>query len=62
MKDEIIFIVEDSLDGGFEARAVGHSIFTEADNLNLLKDNIREAVSWHFNGNEIPKLIRLKRY
>jgi len=29
---EIIFIVNESLDGGFEAKAVGHSIFTEAEN------------------------------
>lgn len=59
MRDEIIFIIEDSLDGGFEARAVGHSIFTEAENFASLKENIREAVACHFYGEEVPKLIRL---
>ena len=37
---EIIFIVEESLDGGFEARAVGYSIFTEAESVLELKENI----------------------
>lgn len=59
MKNEIIFIIEDSLDGGFEARAVGFSIFTEADNFEELKQNIREAVACHFEEAEMPKLIRL---
>jgi hypothetical protein len=59
MKNEIIFIIEESLDGGFEAKAVGYSIFTEADDLVELKKNIREAVSCHFDEAEIPKLIRL---
>jgi hypothetical protein len=59
MKNEIIFIIEESLDGGFEAKAVGYSIFTEADDLVELKKNIREAVSCHFDGAEMPKLIRL---
>ncbi|MBI1939832.1 MAG: 2-oxoisovalerate dehydrogenase [Ignavibacteriales bacterium] len=59
MKNEIIFIIEDSIDGGFEAHAVGFSIFTEADNFDQLKQNIREAVACHFEENEMPKLIRL---
>lgn len=59
MTDEIIFIIEESLDGGFEAKAVGHSIFTDGDNIKNLKENIKEAVACHFSKNEIPKLIRL---
>ena len=59
MKNEIIFIIEDSIDGGFEAHAVGFSIFTEADNFDQLKQNIREAVACHFEESEMPKLIRL---
>jgi hypothetical protein len=31
MTNEIIFVVEDSHEGGYEARALGHSIFTYAD-------------------------------
>ena len=49
MKNEILFIVEDSLDGGFEARALGFSIFTEADSYSELKENIRDAILVHFD-------------
>ncbi len=59
MANEIIFIVEDSLEGGFEAKAVGESIFTEADTYDELKNNIREAVLCHFDEDKIPKLIRI---
>ncbi|MCL1988810.1 MAG: 2-oxoisovalerate dehydrogenase [Firmicutes bacterium] len=50
MQKEIIFIVEESLDGGYEARALGHSIFTEGDN--DLAENVRDAVMCHFDLNE----------
>jgi hypothetical protein len=59
MKNEIIFVIEESFDGGFEAKAVGFSIFTEAEDLTELKKNIREAVACHFEEAEMPKLIRL---
>ena len=55
---EIIFLVEESIDGGYEARALGQSIFTEADNLEKLRENIKEAVSCHFD-EEMPSIIRL---
>lgn len=56
---EIIFIVEDAVEGGFNARALGESIFTEADTLDQLKENIKEAVACHFDENDIPQIIRL---
>ncbi len=56
---EILFTVEDAPEGGFTARAVGHSIFTEADTLDELRQNVREAVECHFDDGEAPKLIRL---
>ncbi len=59
MKNEIIFIIEESLDGGYEAHALGASIFTEAETVDDLKKNIKEAVACHFDENEIPKIIRL---
>ncbi|PIP72712.1 MAG: 2-oxoisovalerate dehydrogenase [Nitrospinae bacterium CG22_combo_CG10-13_8_21_14_all_47_10] len=59
MDSEIIFVIEDSRDGGFEARALGHPIFTEADSMETLKEEIRDAVSCHFDENEKPALIRL---
>lgn len=55
---EIIFIVEESPEGGFEARALGHSIFTEAKTAEELKENIKEAVRCHFE-EDVPKIIRL---
>jgi hypothetical protein len=50
---EISFSVEESPDGGYEARALNHSIFTHADTMDELKLNVREAVRCHF-GDERP--------
>ena len=57
--NEIIFIIEESKEGGFEARALGYSIFTEADDIASLKKEIKDAVSCHFEKDDMPKLIRL---
>ncbi|MFN8673604.1 MAG: 2-oxoisovalerate dehydrogenase [Candidatus Sericytochromatia bacterium] len=59
MNSEIIFMIEESFDGGYEAKALGHSIFTEADSYEELKDNIKDAIQCHFDENNIPKIIRL---
>ena len=56
---EIIFVVEEAPEGGFTARAVGESIFTEADNFSELNERAREAVRCHFDEGKAPKLIRL---
>jgi hypothetical protein len=56
---EIIFLVEEADEGGFTARAVGYSIFTEADTLDDLRRNVRESVECHFDDGEAPKVIRL---
>jgi hypothetical protein len=56
--NEIIFIVEESSEGGFEAKALGHSIFTEGDTIEELKQNIREAIHCHFETNA-PSIVRL---
>jgi hypothetical protein len=42
---EIIFAVEETPEGGFVARALGHSVFTEADDLEALRAAVRAAVS-----------------
>ena len=58
--NEIIFIVKEDEDGGFFARAVGHSIFTQGDSRNELEEMIRDAVRCHFDNVELaPKLIHL---
>ncbi len=57
--DEIIFSVQESPEGGYEARALGFSIFTQADSLEELKTAVRDAVSCHFEDNNKPSVIRL---
>jgi hypothetical protein len=57
--NELIFLVEETPDGGFTARALGASIFTEADDWNMLQDQVRDAVRCHFEEGQRPKLIRL---
>jgi len=57
--NEIIFLIEDTPEGGFIARALDFSIFTEADDINELHHNVREAVDCHFESSNKPKIIRL---
>ncbi len=59
MATEIIFIVEESSEGGFEARAVSHSIYTEADTLKEIRVMVKDAVQCHFDAADRPGLIRL---
>lgn len=58
--NEIIFIVEEDLEGGYTAWALGESIITEADDMKGLRGNIRDAVQCHFpDPEERPQIIRL---
>jgi hypothetical protein len=59
MPDEIIFTVVESPEGGYEARALSASIFTEADSLDELRAMVRDAVECHFEEPERPAMIRL---
>lgn len=59
MNSEIIVVVEESPEGGFIARALGESIFTEDESLDQLKINVKEAVKTHFDEGKHPKIIRL---
>ncbi len=59
MSEEIIFLVEESEDGGYEAKALGFSIYTEAESLDELKEAVRDAVQCHFEESGLPKIIRL---
>jgi len=59
MAKEVIFLVEESPEGGYVARALGHSIFTEADTWDELREAIRDAVLCHFEEGEQPDLIRM---
>ncbi len=57
--NEIIFLVEEAPEGGYQARAMGHDIFTVADTEQELQAMVRDAVACHFEEGEAPKLIRL---
>ena len=57
---EIIFEVEESPEGGYEARALGFSIFTQGDDLDDLKTMVQDAVRCHFEDDASrPRVIRL---
>ncbi|HEV2764569.1 MAG TPA: hypothetical protein VGV38_16440 [Pyrinomonadaceae bacterium] len=57
--NELIFLVEDAPEGGYTARALGASIFTEADGLNGLREMIRDAVRCHFDEGQGPQFVRV---
>lgn len=57
---EILFLVEDAPEGGFITRALGQSIFTEANDLETLHKQVHDAVYCHF-GSDIPDRIILRR-
>lgn len=59
MTTEILFVVEEAMEGGFVARAAGHAVFAEADTLADLHAQVRDAVACHFESGAAPKLIRL---
>lgn len=57
---EIIFLVEDDPEGGYVARALGDSIFTQADSIQELRTLVKDAVHCHYpNEATRLKLIRL---
>ncbi len=56
---EIIFVIEEAPEGGFTARALEHSVFTEADDMAGIHEKVKEAVHCHFEEHEKPKVIRL---
>lgn len=56
---EIHFIVEEAPEGGFLARAVGADIFTEADDMPALHEQVRDAVRCHYSDGDRPSVIRL---
>ena len=56
---ELIFLVEAAPEGGYTARALGASIFTEADTLDELGEQVRDAVRCHFDESDRPSVVRL---
>ena len=56
---EIIFLIEEAPEGGFTSRALGESIYTQAEGMQALHSAIRDAVRCHFDEGKGPKVIRL---
>lgn len=56
---EIFFLIEEAKEGGYIASAIGQSIITEADTLDELKANIREATVCHFEEGQAPQIAHL---
>lgn len=56
--NEITFLVQEAEEGGYTARALGKSIFTEGETMEELKANIKEAVQCFF-GDAGPRLAHL---
>ena len=57
--EELIFVVTEAPEGGYTARALGESIFTEADDLTSLREQVRDAVICHFDEGKAPRVVRL---
>lgn len=57
--NEVAFVVEDSPEGGYLARGLRVSIYTQADSVEDLHERVRDAVRCHFDADDVPKLIRL---
>ncbi|MFN7261466.1 MAG: 2-oxoisovalerate dehydrogenase [Cyclobacteriaceae bacterium] len=56
--EEIIFLVEESAEGGYTAKGLGVSIFSEGETIEDLQKNIKDAILCHFDI-EKPRLVRL---
>lgn len=59
MTSEIIFVVEESPEGGYEAKALGHAIFTQGETLDEVREAVKDAVRCHFEEDQRPRIIRL---
>jgi len=59
MAQEIIFLVEEAPEGGYTARALGHSIFTQGESLDEIRAAVRDAVHCYFEDEDLPRIIRL---
>lgn len=58
--NEIIFLIEDDPEGGYNAQALGYSIFTQGETVEELKENIMDSLRCHFDEiQDIPRIVRL---
>jgi len=60
MLKELIFVIEEDPEGGYNAEAMGVSIITQGDTIEELKKNIIDAIKCHFDDeSQIPQIIKL---
>ena len=57
--NEIIFLVEESEEGGYVARALGESIITQGETIDELKEQVKDAVRCHFESPDLLQNIKL---
>ena len=60
MPAEIIFEVTEAIEVGYDARALGYSIFTQGEDWADLKAMVKDAVLCHFDDNSVPSAFRLR--
>ncbi len=60
--DELIFLVQEAPEGGYTARALGASIFTEADDLDELRKMVGDAARCHYDEGQTPSVIHMVRH
>lgn len=56
---ELVFEVTQEEDGGYCAKAIGESIFTQGDTWEELREMALDAVKCHFLDEQAPASIRL---
>ena len=59
MPKEVIFLIKESSESGYEAQALGHAIFTCGETMDELREMVKDAVKCHFDDEEMPKLVHL---
>ena len=47
--EEVFFLVEESIEGGYTAKGLGVSIFTQAESIEELREMVKDAVICHFD-------------
>ena len=56
--EEIIFLVEEAPEGGYTAKGLNASIYTEAESMEQLRETVKDAVNCHFDDGK-KRIIRL---
>ena len=59
---ELVFLVEDAPEGGYTARALEESIFTQAETWDELEEAARDAVRCHFGRSVRPAKLRRAKH